>query len=194
MERDECRKFLEIHRPDIIIHCAVNINSIDDSLRAFYNILSGHENFKSMLYLGSGAEYNPSKYVPLMTEEFAENSFPEGDYPLGKWIIGNDIENSSLGKVINLRLFGVYGKFEDYNRRFISNNICRVLAGHPVSLNKDMKFDYLFVDDHSSYIEKILLATAPRKKTYNICTGKPVRLSELGEIIRDLMGVKEQED
>ena len=58
---------------------------------------------------------------------------------------------------MNLRLFGVYGEFEDYSRRFISNNICRVLSGLPISMNRDMKFDYIYMNDLCFIIEKVIL-------------------------------------
>ena len=191
LARDDCHKFISRVEPDCIIHCAVNVNSVDETLRAYYNVASTYKNFGRLIYLGSGAEYNPSRYIPLMTEEYSKNSFPSEGYPLGKWVIGNDIENNGLEKLVNLRLFGIYGNYEDFSRRFISNNICRVLSGLPISMNKDMNFDYLFVRDLCVFIEKIMSQPVIKQKTYNVCTGKPIKLTELANIIRDLMNVIE---
>ena len=187
--RNECDKFISKIKPDYIIHCAVNVHSVDETLRAYYNVVSNYQNFGQMIYLGSGAEYNPSRYHPLMLEGFSKNSFPNEGYPLGKWIIGNDIENNGLKNLLNFRLFGIYGAYEDYSRRFISNNICRVLSGLPISMNKDMKFDYLFITDFCRFMERIISQAAFKDITYNICSGVPVELTELANIIKDLMNV-----
>ena len=190
LNREICKEYIGFHKPDRIIHCAVNVASVEESLRTYYNIVSNFESFGRLLYFGSGAEYNPLRYVPLMKESYSENSFPETGYALAKWIIGRDIEKSSVENIVNLRLFAVYGNYENFSRRFISNNICRVLAGLPVSMGQDIKFDYLFIDDLCEYILKILTAEKISFKTYNICSGEPVRLSALGQTIRSLMKVK----
>ena len=96
LNRSDCQTFISSEKPDCLIHCAVNVNSIEETLRSYYNVVSSYKSFGRMIYLGSGAEYNPSKYQPLMTENLSKNSFPIEGYPLGKWIIGNDIENNKL--------------------------------------------------------------------------------------------------
>ena len=98
LSKEACRDYLFLHQPDCIIHCAVNINSVEETLRAYYNIASCHENFGRLIYFGSGAEYNSLNYRPLMKEDYSVNSFPESDYAFSKWIIGNDIEGNSLNK------------------------------------------------------------------------------------------------
>ena len=53
--------------------------------------------------------------------------------------IAKDIEINPRN-IYNLRVFGIFGKYEDHTRRFISNNICRVLCGLDISMNKNMLF------------------------------------------------------
>ena len=57
-----------------------------------------------------------------------------------------EIENCQFNNVFNLRLFGVYGKYERYDLRPVSNNILRALSGLPIKIYQDMKLDYLFID------------------------------------------------
>ena len=190
LNRKACREYLELHQPDRVLHCAVSVNSVDESLQSYFNIASCFESFGRLIYFGSGAEYNPDRYTPMMKEGYSNNSFPESGYPLAKWIIGNDIEKGSIKNLVNLRLFAVYGKYENFSRRFISNNICRVLAGLPISMNQDIKFDYLFIDDLCEYVGRILKADNVASRTYNICSGNPVRLSQLAGLVKQIMHVE----
>jgi GDP-L-fucose synthase len=84
-------------------------------------------------------------------------------------------------------VFGIYGKYEDYTRRFISNNICRVLAGKDISINRNMLFDYLYVNDFSRMLE-IFIKNDPLQKSYNICTSDPIDFLTYAAMIRDVDG------
>ena len=121
LDRTACKEYLSTLMPDAVIHCAVNVDSVEDSLLSYFNVVSCHQSFGKLVYFGSGAEYNSEHYIPLMKEDYSKNSFPDGGYPFSKWLIGNAIENNHFEKVINLRLFAVYGIYENFNRRFISN-------------------------------------------------------------------------
>jgi len=139
--------------------------------------------------IGSGAEYDGRIYSPLMDETKFYQSIPVNTYGLSKFCIGNLIESQNDSKCTNFRLFGIYGIYEDFNRRFISNNICRVLSGLQISMNRDMKFDYIYVDDFSDFIFKIYDKLPLKSKSYNFCSGKPIHLSELALIIKSQMNV-----
>ena len=86
----------------------------------------------------------------------------------------------------------VYGEYEDFSRRFISNNICRVLSGLKISMNRDMNFDYLYINDLCSIIKTIILKNDLKYKTYNVCSGNPTSLIELAKIIKKVMNVEEE--
>jgi UDP-glucose 4-epimerase len=89
------------------------VNSVEETLSSYFNEASCHKNFGRMIYFGSGAEYNPWRYTPLMKEHYSTNSFPEVGHPFSKWVIGNEIERNILKNIINLRLFAVYGIYEN---------------------------------------------------------------------------------
>ena len=61
----ECRRFLKDKRPDCVVHCVVNYNSMKETLIAYFNIVSCKPNYDKLVYFGSGAEYNPKRYKPL---------------------------------------------------------------------------------------------------------------------------------
>lgn len=171
---------------DVIIHCAVTLLSVEQNLKMYFNIERCSQSFGKMLCVGSGAEYDMKNYAPKMKEEYFGKHIPQDIYGFSKYIIAKDIE-SRVRNIYNLRVFGIYGKYENYKRRFISNNICRVLAGLSLSIKKNMYFDYLYVDDFSRIVEMFIHKDTARRG-YNICTGESIDLLTLAKIIRKIDG------
>ena len=56
-------------------------------------------------------------------------------------------------KILNLRVFGVFGKYEDYETRLISNIICRVIFKLPVEINQNAVYDFVYINDLVKIIE-----------------------------------------
>jgi GDP-L-fucose synthase len=139
-----------------------------------------------MICIGSGAEYGMEHYLPMMKEDYFGVHMPKDIYGFSKYVIAKDIE-SRHRNIYNLRVFGIYGKYENYKRRFISNNICRALCGLNLSMRKNMRFDYLYIDDFIRIVE-IFMERFPEKRSYNVCTGKPVDLFSLARIIQRVDG------
>ena len=171
---------------DVVIHCATTITSVEENLKMYFNLERCSKSFGKMFCLGSGAEFDKNNYIPKMKEEYFGKHIPSDAYGFSKYAIAKDIE-SKHRNIYNLRLFGIYGKYEDYKRRFISNNICRALSGLNISINKNVYFDYLYVDDFSRIVEMFIEKDA-EKRSYNICTGRSVDLFSLAEIIRQIDG------
>ena len=86
-----------------------------------------------------------------------------------------------------MRLFGVFGPYEDYTVRFISNACCRALKGLPIVLRQDVLFDYLYVKDLAP-ITRWFIENDARHKAYNVCTGRPVALTELARMVAEVSG------
>jgi UDP-glucose 4-epimerase len=179
-------EYLSRHEFDTVIHCAVTLTSVEQNLKMYFNFEKCSRSFGKMLCMGSGAEYDMNHYHPRMNEESFGKHVPGDIYGFSKYVIAKDIE-SSPGNIINLRLFGIYGKYEDYKRRFISNNICRALCCIGLSINKNMFFDYLFVDDFSRIVE-LFITRDTRRRSYNICTGGCIDLLTLAKIIQEVDG------
>lgn len=171
---------------DVVIHCAVTLLSVEQNLKMYFNIERCSRSLGKMLCVGSGAEYDMKNYIPKMKEEYFGEHIPSDIYGFSKYVIAKDIE-SKHRNIINLRVFGIYGKYEDYKRRFISNNICRVLSDLNISINKNMYFDYLYIDDFSKIVE-MFINKDPVKRSYNICTGEAITLLTLAEIIKKIDG------
>jgi UDP-glucose 4-epimerase len=188
----DCHDYLKANKPDLVIHAAVDITSAENSLVSFFNIYNCSNFFGCMLQIGSGAEYDRRNYKPKMTENHFGKSIPIDTYGLAKFMIAKVLEDSDPNKYKNLRIFGIYGKYEDYSRRFISNNICRALSGLPISMNKDMLFDYISVDDLSNLILNYYenLFNLP-EVAYNFCSKKPKYLSDIAKILCEKLNHKD---
>ena len=189
LDEGGCREFLQREKPDKVIYSAVNLNSMDDTLRMFFNIYQNKKYFGFLYNIGSGAEYDKRNYAPLMKESYFGSFVPVDTYGLAKYIISREIEGANAN-AINLRVFAIYGQHEDYSRRFISNNICRVLAGKPISVNKNIPFDYIHVDDFCDILNRIL-NIKPHFLNYNVCSSRPIGLVDLGQKIADRMDINQ---
>src|SRR5215469_10136195 len=139
------RNYLCAHHFDVIVHAATTRSNrrlgappdmLDRNCRMFFNLVRNDRLFGTMIHLGSGAEYSRARLPAHVREDFFDTSVPTDSYGFSKYICAKYIERSE--KVVNLRLFGVFGKYEDYTVRFISNACCRALKGLPIVIRQDV--------------------------------------------------------
>ena len=195
-ELSTVKKYLEQMRFDVIIHAAYSNASkskentlyelLDDNLRMFFNFERCKDYYGKMYYFGSGAEYDMQHYIPDMKEEYFGTYIPKDPYGFSKYIMSKAcIERSNI---YDLRLFGVYGKYELWERRFISNAICRALKGMDITIQKNVYFDYLWVDDLAE-IMKWFIEHEPKHHHYNVCRGSKIDLYSLACMVREILNV-----
>lgn len=188
--------YLRKNHFDVIIHAA-NVNttrnsdtppyiSLDGNLRMFFNLERCKDCYGKMYYFGSGAEYDMQHYVPDMKEEYFGTYVPADPYGFSKYIMSKSCYES--GNIYDLRLFGVYGKYEEWERRFISNAICRALKGKDITLQKNLYFDYLWVEDLCN-IMQWFIENKPRHKCYNVCRGTRIDLYTLACMVREILNI-----
>jgi GDP-L-fucose synthase len=185
LDPEKCKNYLKKLKPDYVIHAAIDISSLANSIKMFFNILSCDGDYGHLIQLGSGGEYDRRFCGPLVLEAAFGKSIPVDDYGISKYVIANQLESFCKGRVTNIRLFGIYGKYEDVSRRFISNNICRVLSGQAIVVNRDMYFDYAYVEDFANYLVDIIEFLPLRDVSYNFCTGKAISLVEIAKKIQN---------
>jgi GDP-L-fucose synthase len=192
-ERD-VREYLTAHSFDVIVHTATTRSNrrlpappdlLDRNCRMFFNLARNAGRFGKMIHFGSGAEYDRTDLPPRVREDYFDTRVPTDAYGFSKYICAKYIERSE--RILDLRLFGVFGPYEDYTVRFISNACCRVLKGLPIVLRQDVVFDYLYVKDLSR-ITSWFVENDARHKAYNVCTGRPVALTELARMVAEVSG------
>lgn len=177
------------HTPDVIFHCAIfspkseldESNIVEKDLRIFLNLERNKDYFGKMFYLGSGAEYDKTRPICSVTEDEIGESVPQSRYGLAKYAIGKLIEGS--GNIYNFRIFGLFGKYENWQVTFISNCCCKAIKGYPLSIRKDTYFDYLWIEDFCR-IADWAIDHEFAFHTYNAGSNRRVRLSEIAGMVQ----------
>lgn len=192
IEEEEVRQYLVKNDFDIVLNFAVYGDGIDKSkdgtkvleynLRIYSNFAKYSYLYGKMIYTGSGAEYD-KRYpiVDVKEEELYHRSIPIDQYGLMKYIVNEQIEKSN--NIYNLRLFGVFGKYEDWKTKYISNLCCKAIKGIPLSMRKNCYFDYLWIEDFCNILEKFINLDCPKYKIYNVVSGKKIDLYSLAQIV-----------
>lgn len=184
-----CKSYLQRVHPDFVIHSAVDITSAERSLQSFFNIFNQRDLYGHLIQIGSGAEYDRRIAVPNVREVDFGKSVPTDSYGLAKYLIARELNAIGPGGATNFRLFGIFGRYEDFSRRFISNNIVRVLANMPISVGQDVVFDYIDVRDFADFLLGVMPRLPFSDVSYNFCSGRPRSLISIAQIIKEKMNV-----
>ncbi len=184
------REFFLSHDIDIVIHGAVKpghrnavdpTRILDSNTRMFFNIVRNRDRFAKLIFLGSGAVYDMRHYEPKMREDYFDSHVPVDEHGYSKYVISKYLHQ--LENVTELRLFGVFGKYEDYAIRFISNAICKTLLDLPITIKQNRLFDYICIDDLMPVLEYFIQEKG-RYTSYNVTPDHALGLYEIAEIVR----------
>lgn len=183
---------------DVIIHSATYdaapktskkdpLKVLQNNLEMFFNLVRCNDYYDRLIYFGSGAEFSRENWQPGMNEAFFDKFVPSDQYGFSKYIMTKYTQLDS--SIYNLRLFGVFGKYEDWRYRFISNAISRVVCDQPIEINQNVYFDYLYINDLVRIVDWFL-NNRPQYNVYNVCTGNSVDLKTLADKILQISGKK----
>ncbi len=177
---------------DIVIHCAnfggtrktlAKGEVIEKNTRMFFNLVENQDHFTRLINLGSGAEYNKNRNLHNVSETEFGKDIPRDEYGLSKYIISKYIEKTE--NMYCLRLFGIFGKYEDYEFKFISNAIVKNLFRTPITIRQNVNFSWLPIDDFLKILEYFLLHD-PEYSSYNITPPSPTDLVSIAYLINSL--------
>ncbi len=184
LDEKKVYSYIKNNNFDIIIN-ALDIRDTDNlyfehRLRMFLNIERCSNLYEKMIYFGSGAEYARELPVINIYEEEFDRKIPEDTYgfclhQMSKYAIKSD-------NIYNFRLFGIFGRYELWRRRFISNAICKALYDYPITIRQNMIFDYLYVDDLCNIVDWAI-NNKPMYHDYNVVSGKKIELKELAYLV-----------
>ncbi len=192
LDGEAVESYLKCNEFDIVIHTAttnktmLSYEILEGNLQMFFNLERCRKLYGKMYYFGSGAEYDMEHYVPNMKEEYFGTNIPKDTYGFSKYIMSKMCEQNK--NIYDLRLFGVYGKYEEWERRFISNAVCRALKGMNITIHKNVYFDYMWVDDLCRIMEWFI-EHKPKYKHYNVCRGERIDLYSLACIVRKILNI-----
>lgn len=191
LDSDDVFEYLKKNKPEVILHVAAvgcnrkknNQDILKNNLIIFYNLLAAKEYFNRIIVFGSGAEYDKSNNLHFVNEREFGNNIPKDEYGLAKFTMAKIATGSDF--ITHLRLFGVFGKYEDYLTRFISNSICKALFDLPIAINQNVYFDYIYIDDLINIVDKII-EKKPKDIFYNIGSGERIDLLAIAKVILEL--------
>ena len=144
----------------------------------FFNLARNSGSFGKLLFLSSGAVYDRREPLARIPETHFDHRVPTDPYGFSKYICAKHVAQSD--NLFELRLFGVFGPYEDWEVRFLSNACCRALWDLPVTLKQNVRFDYLDVADLAKVV-RWFIEGQPRHRSYNVCTGRAVDLTASGQ-------------
>jgi UDP-glucose 4-epimerase len=196
MEPERVRDYLVANRFDAVIHAATYdaapehstkdpAKVLENNLRMFFSVARCREHFGKMIYFGSGAEFGRDHWLPKMSESYFDTHVPQDQYGFSKYVMTKFA--SASANVFNLRLFGVFGKYEDWRVRITSDVCHKVVSGSPIVINRNRRYDFLFVDDLVRIVAWFVRNT-PRSRVYNVCTGEAIGFTAIAEKVLEIAG------
>ena len=191
-------KYFKKNKIDVVVNCAlvggsrneeyVN-NMVSVNLKMFFNIVRNKKYFGKMIHIGSGAEYDKSRPLIKIKEEEFDRMVPKDDYGFFKYVCSKYME--STNDIICLRIFGLYGKYEDYKLKFVSESICKNILGLPIIINKNVYFDYVYMNDFIKIIEYFINNSA-KYKFYNVGKGKKINILTIAKSVNKIADKKSE--
>lgn len=185
-------RYVDERRIDTVIHGAVqNVtlvgpeNAMLHDMQMFFNIERLSEQLDKVLYFGSGAEFDKRLPMDQIQEGALGRSVPADYYGLEKYAMA--LHTRVSRNIYNLRLFGVFGKYEEWQSKFISNLCCKAVFDLPLTVRQNCMFDFLYIDDLAPVVVW-LLEHQPKYHDYNVCTGQPVDLVSIAKTVLEVSG------
>jgi GDP-L-fucose synthase len=186
------KQFFASHTFDVIIHSASNggsrKNNYDEAndvakknMDMFFHLENCLRPGARMIHFGSGAEYDKSLSCENVTEEDFGRSVPKDAYGFSKYAISKYIEAANK-PIVCFRIFGLYGQYEDYDFKFISNAILKNMSNMPVVINQNVVFSFLYIKDLMKIIH-YFLKNPPVHKSYNLTPPENVDLQTIAAAI-----------
>ncbi len=198
LNEKQVQAYLKANYFDVIINAAVynprvgvgkeTDKELEYDLRMFYNLAKYQNLYGKMIYFGSGAEYDKRYPICSVTEEDWDRDIPENVYGFAKYIINQQIEKSD--NIYNMRIFGLFGKYENWKSTFISGACCKALKDLPITIRQNVYFDYLYINDFCRMMEAFIGIDKPKYHSYNITSGRKIDLISLAEMVNQVAGKK----
>lgn len=196
LEEDAVKDFFIKNKIEIVIHSAAKpahrnakdlTNILQANTRMFFNLARNVKYYKKMIVLGSGAVYDMRYDLRKVREDYFGSHVPLDDYGFTRYICASYMDIDLVDKVTEFRIFGIFGKYEDYAIRFISNAICKTVFDLPITIKQNRKFDYLFIEDLFPILD-FFIQNKVMHKAYNITPDDSVELYTLAEEVKKISG------
>tara|TARA_B100000989_G_C19532158_1_gene470695 strand:- start:5270 stop:6124 length:855 start_codon:yes stop_codon:yes gene_type:complete len=183
----QVKKLLEEIDIDFVIHTAVKggkrndqekISNLFENISMFNNLSNHSDKYKLMFNFGSGAEFDRRYPIRRLTEENVYNRTPQDYYGLAKNMITRRVLELDKN-IINMRLFGCFGPFEEEQRLFKAT-YNKLQADQQPVIFQDREMDFFYSQDVGAVIEHYILNyDKPLPKDINLCYNQKYNISDL---------------
>jgi len=194
MNGEEVFSLLKENVFDVVIHTATYdaaakfstkdpTKVLENNLRMFFNVVRGNKYYGRLIYFGYGAEFDRAHWKPKMSEEYFDEYIPSDQYGLSKYIMTKYALKSD--NIYNLRLFGVYGKYDDWRTRVIPNLCSLAVLNKPLRINQNKFYDFISIDEWTKVVE-CFIVNKPKHKVYNVCSGRTIDFLTIAKMINKI--------
>lgn len=189
-DTNKVSEYLDYHKVDIVIHCALtgrndlfstNQQYTADSLWMFRNLWNNKHKYKKLINLGTAYEYDLKKNNWLVTENQILEHLPDTSYGYAKNLIARVIRETN--NFFNLRLFGVFHE-QEADTRFFK----KLLLNNSININNDVYFDYIYLGDIVPMIETII-KDEQLHRDINMVYHTKYKMSELAILFCQVQGI-----
>lgn len=190
---DDLLQFVKMNRITKIVHTAVSTKfsgnpqmELFENCKMMFALQKVAPYVERILVMGSGAEFGKQRPICEAKESDFGKVVPESAYGLSKYLQNELCTHSE--NIYNMRLFGVYGPYEDWSSCFISNICCKAIFNIPLSMRQNCVFSYIYVEDLVDIILLFLRASQLTFKDYNIVSKEKIELRDIVSIIQNFEG------
>ena len=192
LDYDSVFSYIKKHGIEVIIHSAVHVPEFNGREKEFFNDMQMFLNLEKIsplvnkiIYFGSGAEFDKRFNISNVRETDYGKSIPVTEYGLAKYTMNKVAQNSR--NIYNLRLFGIFGKYELWQIKFLSNLCCKAVFDLPLTVRKDCRFNFLYIEDLIGIVDWFIDHN-PAYHDYNICHDKSYLLSDFAKMVVKVSG------
>jgi len=174
-DQDAVAQAIREFSPEVVVNCAVVVQSLDESLQSLFNIVRAIPSQTLYFQVGSGAEYGRASCPPDVDETYFGSSLPEDKYGMFKYLSALTLDNYLPGRFINLRTFGVFGLGEE-SRRLIPSLVMGARDNGRAQLRSDGDFSFVPVNDLARFLIGWIENGCAQRGHYNFSGVRPIRL------------------
>ena len=184
-------------QPEVVFHCAAHgayafergvPDIVSTNVMGMANLLQAMATTgcKLVVNAGSSSEYGDVDHAPVEDEAPRPNSIYSCSKGAATWL--GALAQEALGvRVVTLRLYSVYGPYEDPRRLMPTLCACALRGELPALADPWVVRDFVYVDD---VIDAFLLAAmVDGPRIYNVGSGVETSLRGLAELVRDVFHI-----
>lgn len=196
------KNIFDIYRPKTVFNLAAygayskqNKTSLiyETNVNGTVNILDCCDGIAAYLHAGSSSEYGTNSAAPQEDERLEPNSHYSASKVSAAYIIQYYANYKNI-PAVNLRLYSIYGPWEEPDR-LIPVMVEKARIGtYPNLVEKEISRDFVYVTDCvEAFVDAAIQMNPEMKgKSYNICTGKKTTLGNLVDIVRSEFKISQE--